>query len=396
HLTTTHCHGFASPAGTRRSYCWKSCWRRAYSQKSCCLTARAFARPSQILLFSKIEILPPTPNRNRDSPCQRFYTLISSSPHLASHVDELHIVLAVLDNGHDLATAGEPSWIMSDRTLSLVLPLLTLKHIFIFDATARMTAGLRWGQLDCSLRSALTGVFSSPTLQSVQLQWIIISSPRELLSLFCNATSLKSLHLSCVSFDPARKDECWPQSRAWYPKLEAIFFSEMIDDKFASHFINTQIDLSGLTKLAISSLRRGDWKFGSNVAPALEELVLLLPPPLDFRSFITPSLRSLSVITLKWTETLLAFFRVCPRNSQLKMIVLQNPVGPVQLRLGGPEQCGGISPLRSTVFANGRNPNFEQFHCQPPRIPRLVGDDSNVVVFIGEAWIIGIDGRRRL
>ncbi|KAJ7610068.1 hypothetical protein FB45DRAFT_875882 [Roridomyces roridus] len=248
----------------------------APSLKSCSLTAQAFVRPSQMLLFRSIEILPPTPSHSGDNPCQRFYKQLSSSSHLASYVRQLHIVLKV--RVKDQVTANDPSWIMSGRTLSLVLPLLTLNHISLVDKSARETAGwkLNWSRLSRSLRSALTAVFSSPTLRFVQLQWITMRSPRELLSLFCDATSPKWLQLSCVSIDPTHEDESWPQSRAWRPKLTTLSVSEISGDTCTSHFIHPRIDLSGLTKLAILVPRMNGWKFGSDVVPALENLITLI------------------------------------------------------------------------------------------------------------------------
>ncbi|KAJ7607741.1 hypothetical protein FB45DRAFT_1067769 [Roridomyces roridus] len=235
--------------------------------KSCSLAARAFVHPSQILLFKNIKILSPTPNRTGDNPCQRFYKRITSSPHLASYVQSLHIVLAV--GGKDEATVTEPrpSWIMSGRTLSLILPLLTLKHIDIIDTSPnRATSRLIWSQLGRTLRSALAAMFSSPTLQIVHLQSVRLSSPREFLSLFCR-----------VSFDPTQKDESWPPSRTWRPKLTSVFVSKQIEHTFYSHLINPQIDFSGLTKLTVIAGRRmDDWKFGLNIAPALQHLVLIV------------------------------------------------------------------------------------------------------------------------
>ncbi|KAJ7608357.1 hypothetical protein FB45DRAFT_1067467 [Roridomyces roridus] len=306
----------------------------ALSLKSCSLTTRTFVRPSQVLLFKRVTILPPMPNRTGDNPCQRFYKRITSSPHLASYVQELRVVLAVRPKGSE-ATEPGLSWIISGRTLSLVLPLLNLTHISLADTSfpGRATGGLNWSQLGRSLRSALSAVFSSPILQSVDLQGVYISSPRELLSLFCDACSLKSLNLTRVWFDPTHKDDSWPLSRTWRPKLTSVFFFETFGDPFCSHFRNPQIDLSGLTKLMILASSMDGWIFGPDVTPVLGDLMIYLDPLPSFNSFVTPNLRSLRVFTSNWSEGLLQFFTVCPRNAHIEIFSLDGPSTPCTVDL---------------------------------------------------------------
>ncbi|KAJ7614156.1 hypothetical protein FB45DRAFT_1064961 [Roridomyces roridus] len=299
----------------------------APSLRSCSLAARTFVHPSQSLLFKRIDILPPT--RSGDDPCQKFHQTIISSPHLASLVQDLRLVLAVGDQDEPSA-AGDPrpSWILSGKTLSLMLPLLRLKHISLIDnarryaSTNRATAGLNWSQLGRSLQSALIAAFCSPSLPSVRLKWVAFSSPRELLSLFCDATSLKLLHLSCIAFDLTHKGDSWPQSRAWRPKLTSIYCFELEGDTFHPYFRNPQIDLSGLTTLTIFASSMNEWSFRPHVIPALENLMLYVPHSLDFKSLVTPRLRSLQAFTSDWSEDLLQFCRVCPRNALLEVLSL--------------------------------------------------------------------------
>ncbi|KAJ7610067.1 hypothetical protein FB45DRAFT_875881 [Roridomyces roridus] len=48
----------------------------------------------------------------------------------------------------------------------------------------------------------------------------------------------------------------------------------------------------------------------------------------NFTSYITPKLRSLEVFALRWSEELLEFFRLCPRNSQLQEITFKTELTP--------------------------------------------------------------------
>ncbi|KAJ7366247.1 hypothetical protein DFH08DRAFT_164606 [Mycena albidolilacea] len=97
------------------------------SHKSCTLAARTFVSSAQTWLFNKIEILPPRrlEGSNSENSCQRFYKLLTSSPHLAPLVHELHIVLAGFEtsfaydedeNGDDLQARHVPWISMSERT----------------------------------------------------------------------------------------------------------------------------------------------------------------------------------------------------------------------------------------------------------------------------------------
>ncbi|KAJ7608208.1 hypothetical protein FB45DRAFT_1130068 [Roridomyces roridus] len=275
----------------------------------CTYLRPSLVHPSQSLLFKRVDILPP--KRSGDDPCQKLHQTITSSPHLASLVHDLRLVLAV-ENEEKSSAAGDlrPPWILSGETLSQMLPLLRLKHIALVDDTSthRVIGGFNWSQLCPSLQSALIAAFSSP----------------KLLSLFCGATSLKSLHLSHIIFDPDHKGDSWPLSRVWRPKLTSISCFEIEGDTFHSYFLNPQIDLSRsvLTTLMIMASSMNEWNFGPPAVSALENLVFYVPHSADFESLVTPRLRSLQVFTSDWSEDLLKFCRVCPRNVLLETLSL--------------------------------------------------------------------------
>jgi hypothetical protein len=69
--------------------------------------------------------------------------------------------------------------IMSDKTLSLVLPLLNIKQISLLENSPGEWNGsgdfsMNSNNLEQDLQSAFAAVFSSPTLESVHLRWIVV------------------------------------------------------------------------------------------------------------------------------------------------------------------------------------------------------------------------------
>ncbi|KAJ7643522.1 hypothetical protein FB45DRAFT_1020361 [Roridomyces roridus] len=214
------------------------------SLKSCSLAARTFVHPSQARLFKRIELLPVGPHSGGSSPCQRFYQTLTDAPHLATLVDDLHVV----------REHKPPSWIVSDPTF----PLNVTDDVSDFEGEY----GLHWGRLYPQLKSTLLSVFSSPTLESVHLRGLVLQSPIELLSFFSEATSLKSLSLSRILFDPAQSTahDPWPQSRPWHPRLVSFLISEVHwEEPLIHHFISPRIDLSHLKSLTIAS-ENDEWK----------------------------------------------------------------------------------------------------------------------------------------
>ncbi|KAJ7607588.1 hypothetical protein FB45DRAFT_948013, partial [Roridomyces roridus] len=232
------------------------------SLRSCSLAERPFVRPTQVHLFKKIEILPPTPDKSGPNPCQKFQKTIASSPHLATLVHELRIVLVGSETSFAIDAEGSytserrPTWVMSGRTLALVLPaLIRLKRISIveesplsWNAVGQFT--MNWDKFGRSLKSALTVILSSPHLESVHIRGLLIHSPKELLSLFSEATSLKSLTLGRVFFaQEGSKHEPWPESKPWRPRLESLSMSSICGQPFCLYLVNPAINLSRVTSL---------------------------------------------------------------------------------------------------------------------------------------------------
>ncbi|KAF7370249.1 hypothetical protein MSAN_00655900 [Mycena sanguinolenta] len=95
--------------------------------------ARAFVGSAQTWIFHEVEILPPKSRDDQDSPCRRFHKLLTRSPHIAPLVEELEIVLVgsetsfAHDKYDEYLEQPHVPWVMSGRTLPLVLNTLNLK-----------------------------------------------------------------------------------------------------------------------------------------------------------------------------------------------------------------------------------------------------------------------------
>ncbi|KAJ7628444.1 hypothetical protein FB45DRAFT_918306 [Roridomyces roridus] len=275
--------------------------------KSCSLAARAFVQPSQKHIFKQIVVLSATV-------CQRFHQLLTSSAHLATFVDELRVV-----SGGLYQDERKAAWVMSESTLALVLPLLHLKCIsLVGNAPSSGTDfTIDWAQVNQSLKSALAAIFSSPDLESVRIRGLVIQSPTELLSLFQEATRLKSFAVSCVQYTLLHLP--WPDSRPWRPQLTSLLISEATLT-LCPYFLNPPFDLSRVTSLTIAGVLDLDRKnklIEATASNPLQHLAVMYAHEIDFR----PDLRSIRIFTMEiMLSTVRAFFVSCPPDSQLETI----------------------------------------------------------------------------
>ncbi|KAJ6569841.1 hypothetical protein DFH09DRAFT_1362987 [Mycena vulgaris] len=300
--------------------------------KACSLAARTFVCSTRTHIFKKIEITPPPVGNNRQSPCQKLYKLLTSSPHIAPLVDELCIVLVGQYPAEPHAT-----WIMAGRTLSLVLPLLDLRRLSLVENSPAdwNSAGkfsMNWNKMGRALKSALADVFSSPNLESVQLRGIVVESPFQLLSLFSKATSLKGLSLSRVHFTQ-QWDELkpWPDSDPWRPQLRSLLVSDSSGETFSPCLLNPRIDLAHVKSLcAVTEWR--DKIVSQTTAVEHLRLCYLSGPwaPESIALIFSPNLRSIHLFTITIFQLLSALFTAYPHNSRLETIIIE---GPVQSRV---------------------------------------------------------------
>ncbi|KAJ7608177.1 hypothetical protein FB45DRAFT_1067564 [Roridomyces roridus] len=319
------------------------------SLQSCALTARTFVSPSQSHLFRKIEIRPESVNSDNDSsPSQQFYHTLTASPHLASLVRELRIVLVgsetpwEWDERHGDYSVERPApWVMSDPALPLLLPLLHLTGISLVEDVANSEWNgegafcMHWGRLAPPLKSALTAVFSSYTLESVHLRGLVVRSPRELLSLFSDSVSLKSLPISRIFFDPAWAERnSWPEEQPWKPRLRTLLICDFYSqEEIISRFLNPRIDLSHLTSLTIAAKEHAwqdnlDKMVEANVFRCLEHPTVLKDKTINLNSCISPTLRTLHTIAASLFPTMLSTFVAVPVDSRLEMITFDSVPAP--------------------------------------------------------------------
>ncbi|KAJ7111327.1 hypothetical protein C8R44DRAFT_742450 [Mycena epipterygia] len=309
------------------------------SLKSCSLAARTFSGSVRAHIFRKVEITPPLPGKT-NSPCQQLYKLLTSTPHIAPLIDELHIVLVGSETCFEYDEDGQylveqqVPWVMAGTTLSLVLPLLDLKRISIVengpaDWNAYGRFSMDWNKLERTLKAALTDMFSSPRLESVHLRGIVVQSPTQLLSLFSEATSLKEMSVSRIHFTQ-RLDEHkpWPQSQPWRPQLRSILISDFHGQPLFRYLINHQMDLTRLRSLRLTTK---EWRseipqvIKSSRVEHLKFWYLHKNVHRPFPPVISAHLRSIHLFTVKTFSLLAALLQQCSRDALLETIVLEGP-----------------------------------------------------------------------
>ncbi|KAJ7178248.1 hypothetical protein C8R46DRAFT_1329365 [Mycena filopes] len=307
----------------------------APSLRSCALTARAFVRSAQIHIFQRVEIKPP---RDRivpsPTPCQKLYDLLVSSPHIAPLVTNLSIVLAEPGSAYEREQQKVP-WVMTGRTLALILPLLNLKRISLVENppanwNLQGKRCMSWNQLPRQLKSALTDVFSSPRLEAVHLRGIIVESPYQLLALFSEASALKELSLSRVYFTSRETQlAAWPDSRPWRPLLTSLLISDESSPPFVRYLISPRINLAAIRSLTLSTHAVESRDTIISTANGVEHLRFrnlrpFISDPLR-SAFAAANLRSIHFYTAGMFELLGTFFKVCPRNTGIEIITLEGP-----------------------------------------------------------------------
>ncbi|KAJ7669481.1 hypothetical protein DFH06DRAFT_185203 [Mycena polygramma] len=303
--------------------------------KSCSLAARAFVSSARRYIFRKIEILPP---RSSCNPCQRFYQLITSSPHIAPLVEELCIVLVGSETSFAYNEDGEYlqnrhiTWVMHGRTLSLVLPLLDLKRISLTENAPDWNGwgefSMNWNKMGRKLKSALRDVFSSPKLEAVHLRGIVIESPRELLSLFSETSSLKELSLSRLYFTQRwDQRDAWPESQMWRPQLRSLLIAKLQSETFSRFMLNSRIDLTRVSSLTLSTGSKQWENKLVRAASGVEHLRLWYMQTELGEEIFSVNLRSIHLFSTVVLRLLRLFFEACPHDSRLEYITLEGHIG---------------------------------------------------------------------
>ncbi|KAJ7879064.1 hypothetical protein B0H14DRAFT_3775143 [Mycena olivaceomarginata] len=113
------------------------------SLKSCSLAARTFVTSARKHIFKKVEIV------SSSDAFQRFYNLLSSSPHIPPLVEDLRIISVFLETSSANADSSGDYIGMQ----------------------------VSWDEMEQHLQFALASVFSSPRLEAVHLRGLVIGSP---------------------------------------------------------------------------------------------------------------------------------------------------------------------------------------------------------------------------
>ncbi|KAJ7777101.1 hypothetical protein B0H16DRAFT_948171 [Mycena metata] len=304
--------------------------------KACSLAARIFLTSARIHLFNKIEITPPLATHD---PSQQFYDLLLSSPYIAPLVDELCIVLgpetSFKYDSHGSYLHGHDPWIMTESPLFLILPLLNLKRISLTENAPMKWSqdgySLKWDELAPELKSALTHVFSSPTLRQVHLRGIVVDSCFQLFSLFSDATALEELRLSRVHVIQGDNGILWPESRPWRPQLESLLVSEFGGDLLSRCLADPRIELTHLKLLTNASNSNSSNQVLSNLlqaaSPELEHLRLWMHSPHWLPDSFGANLRSVDLYIQHVLVSMAKFFIRCDHGMHLEYITFEGPPG---------------------------------------------------------------------
>lgn len=200
--------------------------------QACSLTNRSFFSSSRRYQFSRIELRAIKLSEDEAPPvestlCQRFHTLITDSPHIASLVEDLRL----------LEGPQGDTWITEETLLPTVIAkLVNLKGISLggWDDIE-----VDWGSLPASLQKVLLTVFQSPKLERARL-WGISNVPR-LLDLFpvSPASKLRSVGLSGVLF---LDEDSTPPSRIFNSQIHLLELEYgSYQHGFAKHLVDPAI-----------------------------------------------------------------------------------------------------------------------------------------------------------
>ncbi|KAF7338784.1 hypothetical protein MSAN_02200900 [Mycena sanguinolenta] len=293
------------------------------SLKSCSLVATTFAYSARRQIFEKIEISAfPLPSSN--STGRKFYELLSSSPHIAPLVKDLRIVLI---QPNKLVENTPPSHEADSRELSLVLCyLINLTRISLLQNGSKLGGKFRstkWDSMEDDLKTALVRVFSSSRLEAVHLRGFSIESPRQLLSLFSQAVSLKEMALSRLYFT---QYEPWPESQPWRPQLRTLLVNDNYSSACCPYLMNPQICLEHVSTLTLVTTSV-ELRHKMIQATGVESLHLTVYDRIE----CTPdtfgaNLRFIHSWSGEILDILGTIFETCPPNSPLEHILIDGRI----------------------------------------------------------------------
>lgn len=156
--------------------------------RTCSLVCRSWLPTSYQHLFRRVELWPPNSYYARSirkafPHCQRLYSILLNSPHVANYIQELKVYEGQIVN-HE-------HWIGTDQTLPLVLRSLTnLKRIEF--------TRLLWNDLPLDLRRSICGVLELPSLTVIEIEDSRFACMHDFLSILRHAGGQTGLSLSHI------------------------------------------------------------------------------------------------------------------------------------------------------------------------------------------------------
>ncbi|KAJ6628006.1 hypothetical protein B0H10DRAFT_321069 [Mycena sp. CBHHK59/15] len=293
------------------------------SLAACALSFRTMVASAQMHLFYKVTLAPPPAaskgGLKKASQCQRLAKILSSSPHLIPLIKDLRII--------DDDPNSESWMVNSARSLSTILPLLTLKRISIRCALGSVD----WDHMPRALKAPLQNIFKSPGLQSIQLHGIFLTEPRSspLYLIFGDASDLRELSFS---YETRKRVNPNVGPSDWQPKLTSLAITSNNTEDLILTLLNPKIYFSCLRTLCLASLLDPEINqllTAIQDRSAIESLTIFYSHDWVFTSGLSAlrsmkSLRSLRICTNTIRDGMVAVIRDdCAPNVSLEHITIE-------------------------------------------------------------------------
>jgi hypothetical protein len=218
--------------------------------KRCSLVSQSFLGPSQKQLFSVIYL---TKGR---ADCQGLHRLIIHSPHIATYIRELHVIV-FSDPPH---FRGTKKWVYGEETFPRLLQ--TLKPWLKSFSLAVKYDSVNWARFSSELQSALLDLCTSPNL--ISIRFISICADQFPISTFGTLKQLKRLgFLSCSHMDCWRAFTPLPMpshssNQEEKPQLESIELGGYTSRSIMGSFLHPHSSL-GMSRLRSVSIKSETW-----------------------------------------------------------------------------------------------------------------------------------------
>ncbi|KAK0455270.1 uncharacterized protein EV420DRAFT_591498 [Desarmillaria tabescens] len=168
------------------------------SLKSFASAHRSFIPFAQSYIFSTVRLSFNHLLRSDHSRCTQFLDILSSSPHIASFVRDLHICIVpapfwlpdILPN--ELSRENSP-------LIHVLRVLSSLRHIRIFQGGEHGWS-VQWGGISPDLQAAMRTSFTSPSIRSITLERLAFHGFGEFSFLFMHARTVEELSLTGIRF----------------------------------------------------------------------------------------------------------------------------------------------------------------------------------------------------